>query len=42
MKGGIKSRLAKLEAASGGPPSPFDAMMADGLRAWILDEAEKL
>jgi hypothetical protein len=38
MKGGIKSRLAKLEDASGEPPSPFDGMMADGLRAWILEK----
>jgi hypothetical protein len=42
MKHGIKSRLAKLEAAAPELPSPFDGMTADELRAWLLDEAEKL
>jgi hypothetical protein len=42
MKSGIKTRLAKLEAAAPEPPSPFDGMTADELRAWLLDEAERL
>ena len=42
MKSGIKSRLAKLEAAAGEPPLPFDDMTADELRTWIPDEAGRL
>jgi hypothetical protein len=42
MRSGIKSRLSKLEAAAGEPPSPFDDMTADELRIWIPDEAERL
>lgn len=42
MKSGIKTRLAKLEATAPEPPMPFDGMTADELRAWVLDEAERL
>ena len=42
MKYGIKSRLAKLEAAAPEPPSPFDDMTADELRVYIIDEAKSL
>jgi hypothetical protein len=31
-----------MEASAPEPPSPFDGMTADELRAWILDEAESL
>ena len=42
MRSAIKSRLSRLEAAAGDPPSPFDDMTADELRTWILDEAGRL
>jgi hypothetical protein len=42
MRSGIKSRLSKLEAAAGEPPSSFEDMTADELRTWISDEAGRL
>jgi hypothetical protein len=42
MRSGIKSHLSKLEAAAGEPPSLFEDMTADELRAYIIEKGESL